>query len=257
MHVLRKVSAAALVVAVVACSDSTSPNGTTLTQAEKQTLVTALSNTDFGGLAAIVVQQVGQVGSLSAVAANAARSQAVDKAIRMAVTGAASGAYEGAVGIAIEYSETYNTTTTTGWFYGVVGWNGINTSTNTIDELVLVGGVGDTGTLPGSASGTIESGDVFALYENAGVQYTGTSGTASASGTFTGSSTDCSASGTGFSYDCSVTAGTLNTNFQFAAMNDSEETYTQSAVQGSSLPSIKMTLNITYTTPEAARARLR
>jgi hypothetical protein len=247
MRMFRKLTAAALVVAGVACSDSTNPNVTTLTQAEKQTLVTALSNTDFGALAAIVVQQVGQVGSLSAVSANAARTQAIDKALSMAVTSAAATAYEGAVGIAIEYSETVGTQTTTGWFYGVVGWSGINTSTNTIDELVLVGGVGDTGTLPGSASGTVESGDVFALYSASGVEYTGTSGTASASGTFTGSSTDCSASGTGFTYDCSVVPGTMNANFNFAAINASEQSYTQTPVQGASLPSIKMTLNITYT----------
>lgn len=248
MHVLRRLGVAMLVVAVGACSDSTGPGGTSLTQAEKQALVTALSSTEFGGLAAIVVQQVGQVGSLSAATVSAARSQAIDKAIRMAVASSAATAYEGAVGIAVEFTETQGTTSTSGWFYGVVGWNGINTSNNTVDELVLVGGVGDVANLPSSVTGTVESGAVFALYEAAGTLYTGTSGTASVTGSsFNGSGTDCSASGQGFTYDCNVVVGAMSTNFQFDAVNASQQTFSQTAVQGTSLPAIKMSLNITYT----------
>lgn len=256
---LRKLSTVVLVAAVAACGDSTGPNGTTLTAQEKQTLVTALSSTEFGGLAAIVVQQVGEVGSLSAVAANAARSEAFDKAIRMAVSRSAATAYEGAVGIAIEFTETVTgQSPTSGWFYGVVGWNGINTSTNTIDELVLVGGFGDVAGLPTSVSGTVESGDVFALYDAAGTTYTGTTGTAAVTGSsFTGSGTDCSASGSGFTYDCNVIVGSLNANFAFDAINASEQTYAQAAVEGTSLPAIKMTLDITYTAPAAARMHVR
>jgi hypothetical protein len=257
MRMLRKLSAVVLVATVAACSDSTGPNGNTLTQQEKQALVSALASTTYGSLAAIVVQQVGQIGSLSAAgAASAQVSQAIDKALSMGVANVAGSAYEGAVGIAIEATEDYQGTVTTGWFYGVVGWNGINATAGTVNELVFVGGVGDTSTLPASASGTVESGDVFALYENLGTQYTGTTGTASASGSFTGSSTDCSASGTGYSYTCSVVTGTMNTNFAFNAVDASQNAYAQSAVNGSALPSVKMSLNITYSTPNAARIRL-
>jgi hypothetical protein len=255
MRGFRKWSAVALVVAVAACGDSTGPSGNLTTQ-QKQALINALSSTEFGGLAAIVIQQVGAVGSLQASSSASAQiSKAINKALSMAVSGSAATTYEGAVGIAVEFNELYQGETFQGWFYGVVGWNGINVSAGTVNELVLVGGVGDTGSLPGSASGTVESGDVFAVYENAGTIYNGTSGTAAATGSFTGNSTDCSASGQGYSYDCSVTVGTMNANFDFNAINDNEQTYAQSGVQGSALPSVKMSLDITYSSPPPAARR--
>jgi hypothetical protein len=246
------------VVAVAACGDSTGSNGGNLTLQEKQALVNALASTEFGGLAAIVIQEVGEVGSLSAAsAASASVNQALNQAIRLAVSSSAATEYEGAVGIAVEFTEDFEGTVSTGWFYGVVGWNGINASAGTVNELVLVGGVGDTGTLPGSASGTIESGDVFALYENQGTVFTATAGTASATGSFNGSGTDCSASGTGYSYTCNLVVGSLNADAEFDAIDEGENTYTQAPVHGASLPAVKMSLNITYTSPNAARIRLR
>jgi hypothetical protein len=260
MHGLRKWSAVSLVVAVAACSDSTNPSGDTLTTAEKSALTNALAGTQFGGLAALVIQEVGQVGSLSAgTAASAQINHAIGKAISLGVAASAATTYEGAVGIAVQFSETIQSQTTTGWFYGVVGWNGINASAGTVDEVVLVGGFGEGGTLPGSASGTVESGDVFALYEHSGTIYEGTTGTASASGTFTGSGTDCSASGQGYTYTCNLVVGTLGADAEFDAIDSNDNTYTQTPVHGASLPAVKMNLDITYTggapAPRLLRAR--
>ena len=191
------------------------------------------------------MQVVGKVGRLDAGTVNAALHTAIDRALNLSVAGTQASAYEGAVGIAIQFDLSAQGTSESGWFYGVFGWNGINTSTNTVDEWVIVGGAGEESTLPSSASGTIESGDVFAEYANGTTYYFGTSGTANVSASSFSGSTDCSASQQGITVDCSYSAGTMNGDFQFTATTLSETTYTQPKVTFTSLPAVRMTISIT------------
>ena len=239
----------ATVLAVGMLAGCSSDNGGTqdLTQADKTALTNALASTDFGPLAAYVVQVVGKVGTLDAGTVNSALHSAIDHALSLSVAGTQASAYEGAVGIAIQFDLNAQGLAETGWFYGVFGWNGINTSTNTVDEWVIVGGSGTEGTLPSSASGTVESGDVFAEYASGTTYYFGTSGTATVSASSFSGSTDCSASQSGITVDCSYATGTMNGNFAFTALSATEATYTQSNVTFTSLPAVRMTISVTQT----------
>jgi len=240
-----KFGVGALAVAMaLGCSDSTGTNGDTLTTAEKQALTQALSSTEFGSLAAFVVQAVGQVGTLDAATVNSAIQSALDKAISLSVTGAQSADYEGAVGIALEFDYNVQGDVFAGWFYGVFGWNDINTNTNSVGEWVIVGASGESGSLPSSASGTIDSGNIFAEYAMNSAYYFGTSGSATIGGNFGGSSTDCSASQQGITIDCAYTTGSMNGSFNFSALSSTETTYTQTPVTFTGLPAVKMTLSI-------------
>ncbi|MDH3496617.1 MAG: hypothetical protein OER21_07635 [Gemmatimonadota bacterium] len=198
----------------------------------------------FGAFAAFVVETVGEVGSITPVA-QAAIAKAADDAMSLAASAAAGTNYS-AVGFAIEYTITQGTFTGSGWFLGIVGWNGINTSNNTVQELVVVGGGEEDGsTLPTSTSGTIESGDLFALYWDNPNEYFGTSGTGTITGSNFGSGgTDCSASQQGITVECSFVGGRMNGNFAFVATGEVGN-YTQPAVQFSSLPAVKVTIAIT------------
>jgi hypothetical protein len=234
----------ALVVAA-GCGDDNGPAGGDLSQSEKTALVEALASTDFGTLAAFVVDAVGQIGTLDAAGATSAVNAALTKAMSLSSTGSVAASYEGAVGIAVEFEEEFNGEVFTGWFYGVFGWNDINTATSSVGEWVLVGGFGEGTALPSSASGTIESGDVFVDYALNDVFYIGTSGEAAVSGNFSGN-TDCSVSQSGITVDCSFSTGTMNGSFDFEAQQVSGTgTYTQTPITFSGLPAIRMTLIIT------------
>jgi hypothetical protein len=237
--------AVAMVVAA-GCGDDGSPSGGDLSQAEKTALANALATTEFGGLASYVVQVVGEVGKLDAATATAAVNRALANAMSLSATGTLSASYEGAVGIAIQFTEDFQGEIFQGWFYGVFGWNDINTSNNTVGEWVLVGGFGESGTLPSSASGTIEDFDVFADYSSNNVLYYGTSGEASVSSSSFSGNTDCSASQQGITIECSYSVGQMNGNFEFVAMQATGTgTYTQTPVQFTNLPALRMTLSIT------------
>jgi hypothetical protein len=229
---------------LVGCS---SDNGGTssLSQADKTALTNALQNTDFGPLAAYVIQVVGKVGKLDAGTVNAALHTALDHALSLSVAGTQASAYEGAVGIAIVFDYNVQGLVQQGWFYGVFGWNGINTSTNTVDEWVIVGGSGEGTALPSSASGTVENGDVFAEYANGTTVYFGTTGTANVSASSFSGSTDCSASSGGVTVQCSYATGNMNGDFQFTGTSLSDATYNQAKVTFTSLPAVKMTLTVT------------
>jgi len=236
----------ALTVAMaVGCSDSTSSNGETLSTAEKQALTQALSNTEFGSLAAFVVQTVGQVGTLDPATVSSAMTKALDGALSLSVVGSQSASYEGAVGIAIQFDVTTSDVTQSGWFYGVFGWNDINTSTNTVGEWLLVGGSGETGSLPTSASGTVENGDVFVYYSSNQTPYLGVTGEASVSSSSFSGNNDCSVSQQGITVDCSYATGSMNGNFLFTAVSETQAEYTQPKVQFSGLPAVRVNISIT------------
>ena len=241
-----KFAAVALVAAMAAaCGDD---EGTTedLTQAEKTALANALATTEFGGLASFVVDVVGEVGTLDAATVNAALTTAFDQAMSLSSVGSQSPDYEGAVGIAIEFDYNIQGEIFQGWFYGVFGWNDINTSNNTVGEWVLVGGFGEEGTLPSSASGTIEDGDVFAYYALSGTPYYGIAGEASVSNTSFGSATDCSSSSQGITVDCEYAAGRMGGDFSFTAETlDAQTSYDQTGITFTNLPAVRMTLTVT------------
>ncbi|MDH4045315.1 MAG: hypothetical protein OEY20_14325 [Gemmatimonadota bacterium] len=243
MNNWTKFGVAALAVAVaVGCGDDGSPSGDSLSQSEKTALANALASTEFGGLAAYVVQVVGSVGTLDAATASAAVNSALKEAISFSSTGAMAADYEGAVGIAIEFDYDIEGEVLSGWFYGVFGWNGINTSAGTVDEWVIVGGSGDTGSLPSSTSGDIGSANVFADYSMSNVDYFGTSGSASMSGSFSGN-TNCSQTTQGITVVCSYGTGTMNGNFSFVAEAlTGGGSYTQTPITFANLPAVKMTI---------------
>ncbi|MDH3496616.1 MAG: hypothetical protein OER21_07630 [Gemmatimonadota bacterium] len=238
----------ALALAVGSCGDSSGPGGN-LSQAEKTALTQALVNTGglggFGAFAAFAIETIGEIGRLTP-GTQAALVRAIDDAVSLSVAGIAATEYD-AVGFAIDYNYSIQGETFQGWFLGVVGWNGINTSSNTVNEMVVVGGSDYEGTtsLPTSATGTIESGDVFAIYWNGSTDYFGVSGTATvSSANFTGSSTNCGGSSGGFTVVCSYQGGRMNGSFGFTAGAESGD-YTQPSVRFASLPAVKLTINVT------------
>lgn len=241
-----KFAAVALVVSMAAaCGDDNGGTTQDLTTAEKQALVNALSTTEFGSLAAFVVDVVGEVGTLDAATVNSALTQAFEQALSLSSVGSQAADYEGGVGIAVQFDYDVQGEVFSGWFYGVFGWNDINTTNNTVGEWVMVGGSGEAGSLPASASGTIEDGDVFAWYSLSNTPYYGTEGTASVTGSSFSGGTDCSASQQGITIDCSYSAGRMSGDFSFVAMSLGEDTYTQSPISFSNLPAVRMILSVT------------
>jgi hypothetical protein len=253
MGVLRKLGVVPLAIAVgVSCSSSTSPSGgQNLTQAEKTALTAALVSSGvlgpFSTYATFIISTVGQTGSLSA-GTSAAVSRAINNAVSLSVAGAAATSYEGAVGLAVEYTLSAGGSSSSGWFLGVVGWNGLNTTTNSVDNLVLIGGQDESGTsLPSSATGTVENGDVSAAYWNGATSttYWGVSGTGTVSSSSFGSSgTDCSVTVQGVTVNCTSYLGSASGNAQFQALSDAEDSYTQSPLTFSGLPTVKVVISI-------------
>jgi hypothetical protein len=240
-----KFAAVAVAMAVAAGCGGDDNGGQSLSTAEKQALVNALQTTEFGGLAAFVIDVVGSVGTLDVGTVNTALTTAFDNALSLSAVGSQAADYEGGVGIALQFDYDMEGEAYSGWFYGVFGWNDINTTDNTVGEWVMVGGFGEEGTLPSSASGTIEGGDVFAWYSSNDTAYYGTSGGASITGSSFSGSTDCSSSQAGFTFDCSYSAGRMSGDFSFVALSFNEATYTQSPISFSNLPAVRMILSIT------------
>lgn len=241
-----KFGAMTLVLSVAAaCGDDNGPGGS-LSSGEKTALVNALASTEFGGLAAYVVEVIGDVGTLDAATATSAINAALTKGMSLSSTGSMAASYEGAVGIALQFDYDFEGEVFQGWFYGVFGWNDINASAGTVGEWVIVGGFGEDATLPSSASGTIEDFDVFADYSINNVLYYGTSGEASISSSSFSGNTDCSVSEQGITVDCSYSVGRMSGDFEFAAAQVSGTgTYTQAPIQFANVPALRMTLSVT------------
>jgi hypothetical protein len=240
--------AAVLVIGAVACGDDGGPGGGDLDDGQKQALTNALltADTAFGGIAAFAVNAIGEVGKLNPGTSQSV-VRAINEAIRTSVSGMAATEYDG-VGLAVDYSITIDGETTQFWFLWVVGWNGL--TSNSVSELVMVGGGGFDEPLPSSASGDVGLGEVLAYYLTGGLLHVGVTGQASISGSsFGGASQDCgSASEQGIEYECSYQVGTMDGDFDFEAESGSG-TYTQAPVVFAGLPSARLTLNATYTSP--------
>jgi hypothetical protein len=251
MRLAWKIAAFPLVTGLVAggCGSSTEPGQTNFTAAEQAALANALassgvlSSNPLAAFAGVVVGTIDHVGTMSP-ATSAAVTQAVDNAIRLSAVGAEGSSYS-AVGLQISFTSDIGGQSTTGWFIGAVGWNGLNTQTNSVSELMIVGGSGDGATPPSSASGTIEDGDLTATYWN-GTRYEGTSGTGTVTASnFSGGGTDCSTTVQGITVTCSLQRGNMAGNVGFeAAEVGGTQTFTQPTVQFSSLPTVKLTINV-------------
>ena len=236
----------AAMLAVGACSDDagdlTDPNGTgSLTAAEKaalsQALTTtgALAGTPAAPYAALVIQTLDEVGTL-----NASRSAAIDKAIEsglsLALSAALGANYEGAVGVQVGY----DVQGVTGWFIGVVGWNGLSTQTNSVSELVSAYGFGEgTSTPPSNIQGVIADDDYLGGSFWNGMPFYAMTGNASITGSGFSGATDCGFIG----FSCSYATGTMSGNFDFEAQAlESTDTYSQSTVNFSGLPAVSLTV---------------
>jgi hypothetical protein len=247
MRLSKKFGALAMVLAIGACGDD-SGGGTSLTEAEKTALTEALIGTGelggFGAFAGYAVELTGSTGKLNA-GASAAVAKAMDRAMSLSSSGIAAASYDG-VGFAMDYSYDFSGESYSGWFIGVVGWNGLDGSAGTVDELVVVGGGSDEGSLPTTTSGIIgEDAEVFAMYWDGTDAFIGISGSAAiTSSSFTGGTTDCSGSDQGVTLDCEVQVGTLGGDFDFEADNFSGGTYTQTPVVFSGLPAVRIVIAI-------------
>jgi hypothetical protein len=244
MRVAMKWSAlaAVLAVGVVACGDDGGPGGGDLSTEEKSVLANALAQTpDSVGIslfASSIVQLVENVGKLDPGTQAQVRRILGDD-MRLSVSGTSAATYDG-VGFAMEYDYNVGGQSFSGFFLGVVGWSGLTASG--VAELVMVGGFGEGSTLPSSASGTIEAGDVFAIYVSGQTAYVGIAGSASATPDFGGGSTDCSGNVEGITYDCSFTHGTMAGDFEFTAETASAASYTQSPISFTGLPSLRISI---------------
>jgi hypothetical protein len=229
------------------CGDDGGPGGGgDLSDSEKTALIAALTNASleggFGGLAAFAVLEIGEVGKLNPAASQAV-ARAVDEAVRLSASGIAATEYD-AVGFAVDYVYDIGGQSYEGWFVGVVGWNGI--TGNTVNELVVVYGIGIEGSPQGSVSGSIEDFDAYAGYETGGVYYYGTTGDVNiTSSGFGGTSRNCSSEVEGFTFECTIRLGTMSGNFEFVASRlTGTGTYTQAPVDFTGLPALRM--SITY-----------
>ena len=209
----------------------------------------ALSSTPVAGFAAMVVGVLGDVGTIS-THETAALSQSIESGIQLAVTSAMSNSYEGAVGIQVGY----DVNGIQGWFLGVVGWNGLN-STGSITQLVGVYhfDVGsDEPPTTHSASIGLEDmqqaparvpGDhhlALATYWNGTNSYWGVSGSMEFSGSSFSGSNNCGQQ----SFSCTYATGTMNGSFDFVAetlMGDIS--WTQVPVSFTNLPAVRLSIS--------------
>ncbi|UCG88736.1 MAG: hypothetical protein JSW71_09440 [Gemmatimonadota bacterium] len=233
----------AAVLAVAACGDdegATGVNGSTFTAAEKSALMAAITNTGaFEGTpaaayASFALMGLDEVGTISA-GRSAAIDQAIESGISLAVSGMLASRYD-AVGVQL----TYDIQGQTGWFIGVVGWTGLNTTTNTVDELIAVYSYGDGTTAPSTVQGSF-GGDIILVgaYWN-GARYYAVEGNASITASGFSGSTDCSITG----YTCSYSQGTMSGNFGFTAeAAETTDTYEQVPVSFTGLPAVSVTIS--------------
>lgn len=245
----RLAAIAALAVLTAACSkDSSGPSGGTLSAQQKAVVTTALTNIDastgagVGAYGVVALQFLNQVGDLKAGTA-----AAVNAAINASVSGIRSTTYEGAVGIQIVISDAV-TPANSGSFTAVVGWDGLNASAQTVDEVVFAGVIKDGATLPGNgtysfASSTSPFGLGLYFNRTTGSFYEATSGSFILSSTsFSGGGTSCSQQG----ITCNYVVGSMGGSMAFGATlvdGTGPATYTQSNVTFAGLPAVRITLS--------------
>jgi hypothetical protein len=244
--------AVGMAVAVGCGDDGTGPEDGDLTTAEKAALAEALTESGalaevpFASFATVAVEFIGEIGTLDAgTAASAALTKAIENGLRLGVAHAAATSYEGAVGFIVNVEFTSGSVTDQGYFAGVVGWNGVNTATNTVDDLV-VGAIYGEGVAPSTISGTVggstQTTFTIGSYWDGSVAYYGTSGAFTMNAGSFGGGTDCSGSGGGFSFECSYAVGSASGDLDFEGESTAQATYTQSPLAYSGLPILRMSI---------------
>jgi len=245
MRLSRKLGAwtVAAALAVSACGDdedATGVNGATFTAAEKAALMEALTNTGaFAGTPAALYAPFALAGLDETGTISAGRSAAIDEAIESGISLAVSTAlatnYD-AVGVQLSFDIQGQT----GWFIGVVGWTGLNTTAKTVDELVAVYSYGDGTTAPSNVQGSFGGDAVLEGSYWDGARYSATEGSASITGSGFSGSTDCSITG----FTCSYAQGTMSGNFGFTAQAlETTDTYEQVPVSFTGLPAVSVTVS--------------
>lgn len=245
----RLAAIAALAVLAAACSkDSSGPGGTTLSTQQKTAITTALTNMDastgagigvYGAVAVNLLNQAGSLGAGSAAAVNAA--------ISASLNGIRATTYEGAVGIQIVVSDA-TTPANSGTITAVIGWDGLNTSAQTVSEIVFAGVIADGATPPSNGTysfAATSSPFGLGLYFNrttASYYEAITGGFTLSSASFSGGGTNCSQQGV----TCNYVLGSMGGSMQFGASlvaGTGPATYTQSTVTFASLPAVRITLS--------------
>lgn len=241
---------------VVGCGGDDGPTEAQadFTAAEKAAVVNALQQSGalsqtplagFAGFVGLLLEGVTQVGPLEP-GAGAAASQAVHEAVDLVVATAFGTSYEEGFGISVTFDVTTETQNTSGFMTGVIGWNGLSTSTNTVDELVMAALFGlETPTLT-EGTATLESGEAFGVYWDGAQTFFGTSGTVDLEPTtFAGSTGDCSTTAPGFTVTCAYQVGTMSGGFEFSAVSAEETAYEQSPISFTNLPAVQVTVTVT------------
>ena len=224
---------------------------------EQQALLTALNTSGaltrspIAGFASMVVGTLSDVGTIRASQV-AAMTQSVQSGIQMAITSSLSSTYDGAFGIHVGYELDG----VQGWLVGILGWNGLDSQTNTVTELVSVYHF-DTGSNqpPATHSADIGIDDGFLQLPPRGASdhhlatgtywdgtdtFWGMSGSMDFTGSSFSGSTDCSQ----VSFSCTYSTGSMSGSFDFAAGSlISEMSWTQVPVSFSNLTAVQLMIS--------------
>lgn len=213
---------------VAACGSDNGPNGSTDLSSEETTALTQ----------ALVVN--GSLGSSAAAFAPFALSQ-LKSSGKM-------GDYD-AVGVEVNFTVTVAGQTTSGVLSSIIGWQGLNTNTQTADKIIAVSQNSTGGTFPPSITGTFGTGATIGSYfdRSTASNYVATTGTFNlTSGTFGTDTNDCNSSSGGVTVTCSYSTGTMTGNFAFSAdkFNGSgAATFNQPTTQFE-LPALRVTITV-------------
>ncbi|MCU0621688.1 MAG: hypothetical protein MUC69_09310 [Gemmatimonadales bacterium] len=203
--------------------DGNGPSGTTLTEAETAALTAALGNSGFfessseALLFPLVVGGATEYGSFTVPASvvDAAREQVR----RVVLSAMVAGEFDASAFQAV-VNLTVNGETIRFCESGLLGWSGLNTSSNTADELLLVGGIEEGATTCTDGLEGEVGDDADAAYYNLADDrtYFGTSGFARLDNAdFGGSTLDCSTPTPFGDLDCSYQQGDMSGSFAFTA----------------------------------------
>lgn len=237
------VTAAAL---AAGCGGSSGPGGTDLSQSDALSLSQALATSGAltsgtAGFAPFVLQQVRRVGTMTAGQAAPLR-QGHRPGLSFSSTPVSS---FDAVGISVSY--TYGTIT--GYWVGVVGWAGFNSSAHTVDEVVTATVFNSlAGAFPGTGTYAFDNTDQFgyATYwtRSPEVLYLASTGSLTLTTIeFSGGGTNCGGTYGGVTVTCSYTTGTMSGNFAFTGSAEGGGTWDQSNTTFT-LPAVQLTINI-------------
>ncbi|HEU4699877.1 MAG TPA: hypothetical protein VFS40_11905 [Gemmatimonadales bacterium] len=247
---------AATVFAVSACGgDGSGPSGGgELSKSEAQALATALTTSGAMGssgaaFAPFVFTQLRQTGTMS-VSAAAQAAAGISNQVSLALRSGAGDMQ--AVGVQVKFSySSGGSVVTSGVYTSVIGWDGLNTSSNppTVDHLVSADIVQEGGTeFQGAGTVDLSEGGMGSYYDRAtGSSYFSNGGSMTLSSvSFSGGTTDCGASQQGVTVECSYTKGSMKGSFNFTAdklEGSGPDSYTQPTTSFD-VPALRFTLNM-------------